>query len=568
MNTERLLQHFDRIAEAPDAVAHLRRFILDLAVRGKLVDQDPNDEPALELLKRIQEEKTRLVKEGFIKKGKQFSEIEEDEVSFDIPNAWRWVRIRQITSDRGQAVPTTDFTYIDVTSINKERGCISEPKILSVSETPSRARKLVRKDDVIYSCVRPYLLNIAIVDTEIVPPPIASTAFAILYGFGLVLPRYLWITLRSPFMVESVEAKMRGQAYPAINDADFAVLPIPLPPLPEQHRIVAKVDELMGLCDRLQFVQQNRESHRDRLVAASLHHLNQSAETDERFGDRAQFYFKHLPELAVRSEHIKQLRHTILNLAVRGKLVPQDPNDEPASELLKRIQTEKKKPKKLEKNNNESLLPSILSMEETFELPINWVWVVLEQIAVVGTGATPSRGNPEYYNPPIIPWVTSGETGQPYIHVTNEYVSELALKRTNLTLYPIGTLVVAMYGQGKTRGQVTELCIEATTNQACAAIVLTIPESSHRKYIKLFFEKIYDEIREQAAGGAQPNLNLSKIKSILLSLPPLAEQHRIVAKVDELMGLCDRLEAQLSTTQANSRRLLESLLHEALAPSI
>jgi type I restriction enzyme, S subunit len=164
MNAERLLENFDRIAEAPDAVSHLRRFILDLAVRGKLVAQDSNDEPASELLKRIQSEKARLVKEGIIKKGKQFSKVEDDETKFDIPPNWKWVRIRQITSDRGQTIPNNDFTYIDVTAINKECGYIAERKILSASEAPSRARKLVCKDDVIYSCIRPYLLNIAVVE--------------------------------------------------------------------------------------------------------------------------------------------------------------------------------------------------------------------------------------------------------------------------------------------------------------------------------------------------------------------------------------------------------------------
>ena len=335
MNAERLFEYFDRIAEASDAVPRLRRFILDLAVRGKLVEQDPNDEPAAELLKRIQAEKVRLVK-----KSKALPEVTDDEKPFDSPQGWEWVRIRQVTIERGQTVPQTEFTYIDVTAIDKERGCISEPKILSASEAPSRARKLVQKGDVIYSCVRPYLLNVAVVDTEIKPSPIASTAFAVMYGFNLVLPQYLWITLRSTFMVECVETYMRGQAYPAINDSDFAVLPIPLPPLAEQHRIVAKVDELVALCDQLEAAQAERESRRDRLVATSLHRLNNGTETSE-FREDGRFHLNHLARMTTRSEHISLLRQTILNLAVRGKLVPQDHDDEHASNLLKRIQAEK-----------------------------------------------------------------------------------------------------------------------------------------------------------------------------------------------------------------------------------
>ena len=269
MSIDALLTHFDRLIQTPEAVSRLRRFILDLAVRGKLVPQDPADEPAAVLLKRIASEKVRLVKAGGLKKLKRFRHTTK--TSYSLPPSWCWTRIREITSDRGQCIPKAAFTYIDVTAIDKENGVVSGPKVLQAAEAPSRARKVVQKGDVIYSCVRPYLLNVAIVDKDFEPKPIASTAFAILNGHGLVLPRYLWIVLRSPFMVACVEENMRGQAYPAINDSDFSVLPFPLPPLTEQRRIVAKVDELMGLCDRLEGSLAAGEDARGRLLEAMLH---------------------------------------------------------------------------------------------------------------------------------------------------------------------------------------------------------------------------------------------------------------------------------------------------------
>ncbi|MGC2064291.1 MAG: restriction endonuclease subunit S, partial [Thermodesulfovibrionales bacterium] len=238
MNPERLLQNFDRLIDTPDAVPRLRRFILDLAVRGKLVEQDPEDEPAGELLKRIEGEKQRLLKAGKKQKNISHQPIDDEDVLFVLPDSWVWTTIRQITIDRGQKVPNKKFSYIDVSAIDKEQGKIGQPQILTPDVAPSRARKLVQKGDVLYSCVRPYLLNIAIVDVEYKPEPIVSTAFAVLNGLGLVLPRYLWIVLRCPYFVTRVEEKMRGQAYPAINDRDFAPLPVPLPPLAEQHRIV------------------------------------------------------------------------------------------------------------------------------------------------------------------------------------------------------------------------------------------------------------------------------------------------------------------------------------------
>ena len=380
MSIDFLFDDFDRLIQSPESVHRLRRFILDLAVRGKLVPQDPNDEPASELLKRIAAEKARLVKAGKIRKPKQLPAI--DEPPYLLPDSWCWLPIREATSDRGQCVPQTAFTYIDVTAIDKEKGFIAKPKVLQANEAPSRARKIVRKGDVVYSCVRPYLLNVAVVEEDFDPLPIASTAFAVLYGHGLVLPWFQWIVLRSPFMVTRVEEEMRGQAYPAINDSDFARLPFPLPPLAEQHRIVAKVNELMALCDRLEAARAEREATRDRLATASLARLNVPDPDPAMFQHDVAFALNNLTPLTTRPDQIKALRQTILNLAVRGKLVPQDPNDEPASELVKRAKIKD---------------PGA----GAFELPASWTWANVGAVADSRLGKmldkAKNKGKPRRY---------------------------------------------------------------------------------------------------------------------------------------------------------------------------
>ena len=175
-----------------------------------------------------------------------------DDRPFPVPENWCWARVREIASDRGQKVSDRPFTYIDVSAIDKTTGLVAGPRVVEPAKAPSRARKVARPGDVVCSCVRPYLLNVAIIEDDFDPPPIASTAFEVLDGHGFVLPRYIWTVLRSPFMIACVEQSQRGQACPAINSADFAVLPFPLPPLAEQRRIVAKVDELTALCDQLE----------------------------------------------------------------------------------------------------------------------------------------------------------------------------------------------------------------------------------------------------------------------------------------------------------------------------
>ena len=440
-------------------------------MRGKLVDQDPNEEPAAELLKRIAKEKARLVKARESRREKSLPEIESDDVPYEIPYGWEWTRIREITSNRGQTVPDCDFTYIDVTAINKEIGCIEGAKVISASEAPSRARKIVRKGDVLYSCVRPYLLNIAIVEREISPVPIASTAFAVLNGFELVLPRYQWIVLRSPVMVTSVEEKMRGQAYPAINDSDFALLLFPLPPLAEQHRIVAKVDELMALCDRLEVARIEREAMRDRLSASSLAGLDAPDPDPMVFRNHAAFALEHLTPLTTRRDQIKALRQTILNLAVRGKLMAQDPNDEPASELLERITKEKARLVKVRGIGREKPLPPISDDQTELEIPNSWSWCRLGSLSKFVTSG--SRDWAKYYSQEGAVFVRMGNLSKAHYRLRLDQIQRVQLPSDQegiRTRLETGDLLISITGDVGMLGLITENFGEAYINQHIAMV--------------------------------------------------------------------------------------------------
>jgi len=246
-------RHFVELYSIKANVTELRKAILQLGVMGKLVPQDPSDQPARELLKEIEAEKLRLVKEGKIREPKPLPEITSEDVPYDLPKEWIWARIRNIGHDWGQKIPDRLFTYIDVGSINNSKGIISEDvQLLGEDEAPSRARKIVQQNTVIYATVRPYLLNIAIIGKEYGPEPIASTAFAIIHPFAGIYNRFIYHYLRSPVFISYVESAMKGVAYPAINDGDFFRAPFPIPPLAEQYRIVAKIDKLMALCEHLE----------------------------------------------------------------------------------------------------------------------------------------------------------------------------------------------------------------------------------------------------------------------------------------------------------------------------
>ena len=265
----------------------------------------------------------------------------------------------------------------------------------------------------------------------------------------------------------------------------------------------------------------------------------------------------------------KALRQKILDLAIHGKLVPQDPNDEPASVLLERIRDEKerlikegkiKRPKKAKATSDKPHYP--------YQLPKGWVWCKLEDIASIGTGATPLTKCKEYYLNGNIPWVNSSSTKDSVIETPSNYITSRAIQDTNCVVYPKGTLIVAMYGEGKTRGQVSELGIEAATNQACAAICPF--EKEFKNYLKLFFESNYLRLRALAEGGTQPNLNLGKISNYEIPLPPLEEQCRIFTKIKHWISLIDVIEngkwnINETIKQAKSK-ILNLAIHGKLVP--
>ena len=263
---------------------------------------------------------------------------------------------------------------------------------------------------------------------------------------------------------------------------------------------------------------------------------------------------------------LKKLKQTILQEAIEGKLTAKwrakNPDIGTAKELLEQIKTEKEKLIKDKKIKLSKPLPPINEDEIPFDIPQNWEWCRLGDISFVGTGATPLTSEPKYYNGDIN-WITSSATGADFVTEAETKITELALKETNCQIYPIGTLVIAMYGQGKTRGQITELMIDSATNQACAAISIYLKDKALNQFIKKYFQKIYLEIRELASGGAQPNLNMQKVKDTMIALPPLEEQKEIVATIEKLFTLCNELESEINQNKVTVDNLMATVLKEA-----
>jgi type I restriction enzyme S subunit len=550
MNAESLLAQYERIADAPDAVTRLRRFILDLAVRGKLVPQDSKDEPALELLKQIANANARPAP----RVGTRLVEQEpEAGHPFEIPTSWRWARIDTISYvEMGQSPPSEHYNQ------HREGIAFFQGKTDFGKRNPvprywcTQPTKFARIGDILISVRAPVgPTNVADQDCCI------GRGLAALRPYDGIDRDFLLLVLKA----READLQMLGfgTTFVAINKKHLTTFQVPLPPLAEQHRIVAKVDELMALCDRLEAERTQREAVRDRLTTASLARL--SAPDPETFPDAARFVLDALLALTTRPDQIKRLRQAILDLAVRGKLVQQDANDEPASELLKRIAKDKARLVKTGEARKLEVDP-VAPGDKPFAIPAAWTWTRLGSIGDWGSGSTPPRGAPGLYGGTVT-WLKSGElSDNRTLAGSEEKVTEAAISKGSFRLNRRGDVLIAMYGA--TIGKVAILAESAVTNQAVCGC--TPFSGVFNQFLFLFLLSQREHFHSASEGGAQPNISKVKIVWTPFPLPPLSEQHRIVAKVDELMALCDRLEASLADGTKSRNRLLDALLAEALAP--
>ena len=516
----------------------LKNSILLMAVQGKLVPQDPNDEPASVLLERIHAEKERLIKEKKIKREKNPSVIFKgadntpyekigdevrslaDEVPFDIPDSWEWVRLGNISSyaETKQKVNATSadpsIWGLDLEDIEKG-GRLLEHK--TVGERKAVGDKTVFvKGDILYSKLRPYLLKILVApDDGICTPEIVP--FRV---YGGINPNYIVNYLKSPYVDNLINSITYGVKMPRVGTETMTSLLVPIPPLEEQLRIVEKIDEVASAVSAYDVAYQKTE--------------------------------------ALNSTFPEALKKSILQEAVQGKLVPQDPTDESAEALLERIRAEKQrliKEGKIKKDKHESIIfrrdnshyekrgseEVCIDEEIPFEIPENWTWARLSSFGVFSSGKTPSMSNPQFWNGNI-PWVTSKDMKRPVITDSEMHISELAA--SSMQLYPAGTLLlVARSGILKRLLPLCKLGIDSTINQDIKGFSLYDIELSEWLFygIKAFEPYILKELVKSVT--TVESLKFDEFSAMLIPVPPLTEQKRIIAAIKAAMNLLTPLSS-------------------------
>ncbi|HEL6029262.1 TPA: restriction endonuclease subunit S [Klebsiella pneumoniae] len=366
-------------------IKKLRELILELAVRGKLVPQDPSDEPASVLLERIAAEKTRLVKEGKIKKPKALPEIGEEEKPFELPDGWVWSMLAEIAeiNPRNESDDTVDASFVPMSLISTAYNGQHEFEARKWGEI-KKGFTHFSNGDIGIAKITPCFENSKAAVFRGLTNGIGAgtTELHIARPYtDYVSAFFILLNIKSPIYLKKGEAGMTGTAGQKRLAKDFfSFYPLPIPPFAEQHRIVAKVDELMALCDQLEQCSESQLAAHQTLVETLLATLTDSCDADELAQNWARLS-THFDTLFTTEASIDALKQTILQLAVMGKLVPQDPSDEPASALLERIAAEKALLVKEKKIKKEKPLPMIRAEEQLFELPIGWEWVRFSQVA-------------------------------------------------------------------------------------------------------------------------------------------------------------------------------------------
>jgi type I restriction enzyme S subunit len=555
--------------------------ILELAVQGKLVPQDPNDEPASVLLERITVEKMQLIKENKIKKQKTLPKIPGEEKPFELPDGWDWVRLCDIgviaSSSRVHKKDwqTEGIPFYRAREIVKlsRFGTVDNELYISESLFGDLSEKgfVPELNDLMITGVGTIGVPYVVQKTDKFYFKDASVLiFKNLHG---LFSGYLFQFMKSPYWYRSVHEGSMGTTVHTLTITRANEVLVPVPPEKEQHRIVTKVDELMALCDQLeQQTESSLNAHKllvDTLLASLLkptegsltdtHVANDLSDNWARLAD-------HFDTLITTDYAVEQLKQTILQLAVMGKLVPQDPSDEPASELLKRIAAEKEQLIKDKKIKKQKALPVVGEDEKSFEIPEGWGWVRLQDVTNLITdgkhGDCTNLAGSGYY---FLSAKNIQNQQLVYEHARQIELEEFneVHQRTNLEPYDI-----CMVNTGATVGKIAiaednELTRKSTFQKSVAVIKPTKPFLSSY-YLTNYLISETPNLLKKSGGSAINNLLLGDIKSKVFPLPPVEEQSRIVKKVDELMALCDQLKAQLNDAKSTQLQLADVVVGEAL----
>ncbi|HCT1399511.1 TPA: restriction endonuclease subunit S [Morganella morganii subsp. morganii] len=546
-------------------IKKLRELILELAVRGKLVPQDPNDEPASELLKRIAAEKAELVKQGKIKKQKLLPEISEDEKPFELPTGWEWTTLSEIATINPKIEVTDDeqdISFVPMPCISTRFDGAHDQEIKSWGKV-KKGYTHFADGDIAIAKITPCFENskavifkglkggVGVGTTELhVARPISSELNL----------QYILLNIKSPHYLSMGESMMTGSAgQKRVPRNFFENYPLPFPPIAEQIRIVETFSQLMTICDQLEQQSLSSLDAHQQLVKTLLATLTDSQNAEELAENWARIS-QYFDTLFTNEASIDALKQTILQLAVMGKLVPQDPNDEPASELLKRIEQEKAQLVKEGKIKKQKPLPPVSDEEKPFELPVGWEWVRLGTITNTRLGKmldkAKNKGQLKKY---------LRNTNIQWDYISLEDINEMRFEEHELEEFLLrkGDLLICEGGEPG-RCAVWNHEGEYYFQKALHRLRTFLNMSPHFFAMTLKIGALNGTLDSLFTGVTIKHLPGDKLQQYVVPLMPLKEQVKVLAKTYELLELCDTLKSRLQSVQQTRLHLADALTDAAL----
>lgn len=480
----------------------LKNSILQLAVCGKLVEQRAEEGTARELLEQIKLEKDQLIKDKKIKKSKPLPEITEEEIPYEIPESWEWMRLGDISSyaqTKKKISPNdikNDMWSLDLEDIEKDTGAILN-KVCASERKISGDKVIFEKGNILYSKLRPYLLKILVApDDGICTPELVPFD-----TYGEIYNRYIMWVLKAPHINFAVNAVSYGVKMPRVGTETMVNLLVPLPPLEEQYRIVAKIEEILPYIDQY-----------------------------DKAYTKLETFNKKFPE---------DMKKSILQMAMQGKLVEQLPEEGTADELYEQIVTEKAQLIKDGKIKKEKPLPEITEDEIPFEIPSSWKWVRWGKLSFsIQYGYNAPALSEGHYRMVRISDIQDNKVlweTVPYCKIEDKEVGAYLLEKNDILFARTGGTVGKSF-----------LVKDVPYEAVYAGYLIRTRYNSERlvpEYLKFFMESqlYWQQLRNGTIATAQPNCNGQTLAKMMIPIPPLEEQHRIVAKIEELLPYCDQL---------------------------
>jgi len=546
-------------------IKKLRELILELAIRGKLVPQDPKDEPASVLLKNIAKEKEQLIKEGKIKKQKALPQVSENEGLFEMPIGWKWTRLGSISqiNPRNEAEDNLTVSFVPMPLISASHTGEHGQEIRTWGEV-KKGYTHFADGDIGIAKITPCFENSKAAVFRRLENGIGAgtTELHIARPFGSTLdPRYILLFLKAPRFLYVGKTKMTGTAGQKRVPKDFfSKTPLPLPPLAEQHRIVSKVDELMVLCDKLEQEQTDSNENHQVLVETLLSTLANAA-NQRKFTKASQRIANYFDTLFTTEQSLDQLKQSVLQLAAIGKLVSQNPNDEPASVLLEKIA--KEKARLIEEEGLRTKAKTQIDPDEEYiNRQPGWEYCRLGNLAkfIDYRGRTPRKT--EFG----VPLITAKNVR--FGHISRdpqEFISEDEYDIWMTRGFPrVGDI---LFTTEAPLGNVAIVDIQEKFALAQRVICFQLHDPNIAPFLRILImsQSFQRQLIDKATGMTATGIKSAKLKEIPVPIPPLAEQHRIVAKVDELMFISDDLKDRLTDIQTTKVQLADSIVNQAVS---